>query len=533
LKAIIDISSSPTDAQKYHSRMGTGVEFLSKGAFSKRRILDSIRKLRQANVEDLYFFCTSRHNQYNLLALKLIALASGARRVFLSDSRGDTELSPRSRFFPYELPSVIAALLYGFVVVITLPVLYLMAALCVLCGLAPRRARIGKDKRLCYLRTDFWFDIQAGGSLTHTRGFINAGIDLGYKVDVLSVDPLTHYALKTKVMLIKPSRLLQYLPVQFAQLDYNFRLLIRSWAYLRHQRPNVFYQRISENNFAGVLLALVWRAPLVLEFNASSAWESRHWQRSRLWWFESLLEWLNLRGAYRIAVVSAELRRALLESALPQDKIIVNPNGVDPIQFSNAVEPSPLAELSPVGTKWIGFAGIFAQWHGVLTLARSVKHVVQMRPNARFLIVGDGVLKEEMLRIVREDQVESHVKFTGLLKPEDVPKFLNICEVLLSPHEDMANGATFFGSPTKIFEYMAMGKGIVASRVGQLGELLVDGRDALLVEPGNVKQLAENIVQLLEHPELCHELGRQARAKVLAEYTWDQNFCRIASSLGR
>ena len=91
--------------------------------------------------------------------------------------------------------------------------------------------------------------------MTHTRGFINAGIDLGYKVDVLSVDPLTHYALKTKVMLIKPSRLLQYLPVQFAQLDYNFRLLIRSWAYLRHQRPNVFYQRISENNFAGVLLA--------------------------------------------------------------------------------------------------------------------------------------------------------------------------------------------------------------------------------------------------------------------------------------
>jgi glycosyltransferase involved in cell wall biosynthesis len=71
---------------------------------------------------------------------------------------------------------------------------------------------------------------------------------------------------------------------------------------------------------------------------------------------------------------------------------------------------------------------------------------------------------------------------------------LDACDILVSPHIPLADGSDFFGSPTKIFEYMAMGKGIVASRLGQIGEVRGMMRRAL-VEPGNVPELARAIVE--------------------------------------
>ena len=66
----------------------------------------------------------------------------------------------------------------------------------------------------------------------------------------------------------------------------------------------------------------------------------------------------------------------------------------------------------------------------------------------------------------------------------------------------LEDGSEFFGSPTKLFEYMAMGKGIVASRLGQIGDVLSDEETALLIEPGNARQLADAILRLSDSREL-------------------------------
>ena len=72
-----------------------------------------------------------------------------------------------------------------------------------------------------------------------------------------------------------------------------------------------------------------------------------------------------------------------------------------------------------------------------------------------------------------------------------------------------------------------MGKGIVASNLAQIGEILQDGQSAVLTEPGNVKEIIEGVLQLAESPELRQKLGQQAYADVVKEYTWDKNAARV------
>ena len=101
------------------------------------------------------------------------------------------------------------------------------------------------------------------------------------------------------------------------------------------------------------------------------------------------------------------------------------------------------------------------------------------------------------------------------------------CDFLLSPHVPLEDGSDFFGSPTKLFEYMAMGKAIVASRLGQIGEVLSDEETALLVEPGNVPQLAEAIVRMANSAELRQRLGAAARMAAIERHTWKRNAQRV------
>jgi glycosyltransferase involved in cell wall biosynthesis len=87
----------------------------------------------------------------------------------------------------------------------------------------------------------------------------------------------------------------------------------------------------------------------------------------------------------------------------------------------------------------------------------------------------------------------------------------------------MPDGSKFFGSPTKLFEYMAMGKGIVASRLDQLAEVLEHERTALLVTPGNAEELAEAILWLALNPKAREALGSAARRAAVERHCWSHN----------
>jgi glycosyltransferase involved in cell wall biosynthesis len=239
-------------------------------------------------------------------------------------------------------------------------------------------------------------------------------------------------------------------------------------------------------------------------------------------------ERLNLLAAARIFVVSEVERRNLEARGVAAEKIVVNPNGVDVELFRPGIGGA--ASRRDLGIKETdlvaGFVGTFGPWHGVVELAHAIKMLPAELP-VRFLIVGSGSLHGEVERLLRAEVESGKVIFTGAVAHERVPALLDACDILIAPHVPLADGSDFFGSPTKIFEYMAMGKAIVASRLGQIGEVLSDEETALLVEPGNIKELASALVRVVETPELRARLGPNAREAAVKNHTWGHNARRV------
>jgi glycosyltransferase involved in cell wall biosynthesis len=236
----------------------------------------------------------------------------------------------------------------------------------------------------------------------------------------------------------------------------------------------------------------------------------------------------NLRAAARIFVVSEVEQRNLLRAGVAAEKIVVNPNGVDAERFRPQIGGERVrAELGIERDETlVGFVGSFGPWHGVLALAEAIK-LMPPRARVRFLLVGSGSLREEVENSLRAAGARERAIFTGAVSHERVPALLDACDVLASPHVPLADGSEFFGSPTKLFEYMAMGKAIVASRLGQIGEVLADEETALLVEPGDAHELSEAILRLMEADDLRLSLGAAARREAIARHTWEHNARRV------
>ena len=297
---------------------------------------------------------------------------------------------------------------------------------------------------------------------------------------------------------------------------------------LKREPVDFIYQRYGRFTWAGVEASLQTGAPLFLEYNGSEVWIGKHWDMSGMIPLLERFERLNLEAAARIFVVSEVERQNLLRAKIPDEKIIVNPNGVDTETFrpaaggSDARRELGLSEHETVA----GFVGTFGPWHGVLTLAQAIASMPD-DPKVRFLLIGAGRFRDEVEQIIRDAGKERQVIFAGHVDHQRVPALLDACDILLSPHVPLEDGSDFFGSPTKLFEYMAMGKGIVASRLGQIGDVLVDEENALLVEPGNVSELTNAIVRLTNSAELRERLGSAARAAAVERHTWKQNAQRV------
>jgi glycosyltransferase involved in cell wall biosynthesis len=108
---------------------------------------------------------------------------------------------------------------------------------------------------------------------------------------------------------------------------------------------------------------------------------------------------------------------------------------------------------------------------------------------------------------------------------------LAACDILVSPQVRNKDGTPFFGSPTKLFEYMAMGKAIAASNLDQMGEILQHEKTALLYEPGDTEALQRVLVRLMTDKDLCRTLGENAHQEVLQKYTWRLHTQKIIEAL--
>jgi glycosyltransferase involved in cell wall biosynthesis len=384
-----------------------------------------------------------------------------------------------------------------------------------------------RPDRILYLRTQLWLGLSGGGSVAHTAGVIGGLRQLGAAVMPVASDRLPGVDAATRV--VPPEVWFDGSARELEDLAYNVPFLLAAWRAARTFRPTAIYQRHSTFNVTGAVLARLLRVPLVLEYNSSEVWKGRYWGGLRLERAALHVERINLGAADRVVVVSRVLRDELINSDVPEDRIVVNPNGVDPSLFRPDLSGDAVrARLGLKSNLAIGFSGTFGAWHGIPTLAAAIPMVLAARPDVRWLVIGDGPLRSILDDAVRGDE---RVVRPGMLPHAEMPSYLAACDILVSPHGRQADGGEFFGSPTKLYEYMATGRPIVASRLGQIAEVLEDDVSALLVPPDEPAALADAIVRLVDDACLRTRLGRGARQAAEQRHTWRQNAARVLDAL--
>ena len=152
-----------------------------------------------------------------------------------------------------------------------------------------------------------------------------------------------------------------------------------------------------------------------------------------------------------------------------------------------------------------------------------------------------------MRKLLNDELGAPFVTLAGTRPQVETPRTLAASDILLSPHVPNPDGTPFFGSPTKLFEYMAMRKPIVASDLDQVGWVLKGWRPgeeppakgapgrtraAVLVEPGDVESLIAGLRRAIELPLAEREaLGAEARRLVLEAFTWDRNVAAVLARL--
>ncbi len=304
-------------------------------------------------------------------------------------------------------------------------------------------------------------------------------------------------------------------------------------------QAGALYQRHGRFVVAGVLLSLLSRLPFILEYNGSEDWFADHWDPARFRTWLRLAEDISLARAHLIVVVSEALRQELLQRGVSEDRILLNPNGVDPATFQPGRGGQEVRKQLGVSASDIvvSFVGTFHYFHGTKVLEQAILRILQASPTGtvvdrlRFILVGDGLLQPEM-REQLQQYIGRQVIFTGLIPHSQIVAYLDAADILVSPHVPMPDGRPFIGSPTKLFEYMAMGKGIIASNLDQLSSVLKHGSNAWLIEPGNASELASAIILLSQNSDLRNRMGENARACALANHTWQQNAQRVLASVG-
>lgn len=285
---------------------------------------------------------------------------------------------------------------------------------------------------------------------------------------------------------------------------------------------DIIHSRLALFDVSARLISQALGLPLVVEANAPLLEESKRYypgiyKQNSIEFAENAMGYV-LGGASHTIAVSNVLAGYLKDTyKLSSSNLTVIPNAADPIAL-DAEAASRLRSEIKVGTDpLVVFLGALQPWHGVDELLRSFDRVLTRHPRAKLLIVGTGRRFDEYEQSASRLGVSDSVRFTGAVTHEQAQAFLSLADVAVAPYPELS--FEFYFSPLKIFEYMAAGKPIVASRIGQIAETIDDEVDGLLVEPGNEQELATKIIRLIENPDLRTLLGKNAQKKA-RNNTW-------------
>ncbi|HEX9652994.1 MAG TPA: glycosyltransferase, partial [bacterium] len=308
---------------------------------------------------------------------------------------------------------------------------------------------------------------------------------------------------------------------ELRNLFYNSTLYQRARDYLLLDHVNLIYERYTLFSFAGIRLARELGVPHILEVNAPLAYEQEKMRGLEMKALAQLTERQILCESDQVIVVSRALKEYAEACGVPSSRVYILPNAINRQLFDPANSGAQVREQYGFnGKRVVGFVGSLKPWHGTRTLFQAFQQLHSHDKNTHLLIVGDGPEREDLETYVQANSLNSAITFSGNVSHENIPHYIAAMDVTVAPYVPNEN---FYYSPIKIFEYMAMGKPVIAAKIGQVEEVITDGRTGVLFEPGNVSELCSTLGNLLHDPRLCKRLGKEACAWVSEERTWENN----------
>jgi glycosyltransferase involved in cell wall biosynthesis len=210
-----------------------------------------------------------------------------------------------------------------------------------------------------------------------------------------------------------------------------------------------------------------------------------------------------------VIAISKAIADGLVAAGIDSARIRTIPSGIDTRRFDRLPPRSRSCEAIPV----VGTAAVLEQRKGHRFLLEAAARLKNRGHRIKYFLAGDGSLRNELDASAQKLSLKDDVSFLGFVS--DTPAFLSKIDVFVLP-------SLYEGLGVAVLEAMAAGKAVVATRVGGLAELIVDGLTGLLVYPGDVEGLASAIAKLVDDPSLAQEMGNKGAERVREHFTLEQ-----------
>ncbi len=306
-------------------------------------------------------------------------------------------------------------------------------------------------------------------------------------------------------------------------LEFGYSLLAyrRLEAACAEFRPDVLYERANLFLLAGLWLKRRRRVPMFLEVNAPLFEERRRYDGLSLKSFARWTERTAWRGADRVLPVTRVLAADVLAAGVPEERIAVIPNGINRGRFLRTIDSADAkAGLGFADRIVLGFTGFVRSWHGLDTVIDLIARADD--PRLLLYIVGDGPGRAELEAHAGRLGVGHRLRFAGLVARDSVADHVAAFDIALQP------SVTPYASPLKLFEYLALGRPVVAPASANILEILEDGKTALLFTPGDTASFGERIERLCADAALREQIGAAGRRLIEErDLTWDGNAARL------
>ncbi len=365
------------------------------------------------------------------------------------------------------------------------------------------------------------------GQITHIEEMVEALRGMGHEVRI--VGPEVHRGDSGKGG--SPGwvgKLKAHMPTglyEIAEAAYSLVAYRRLMRAIRSFSPDVIYERYALFQPAGVWASRRTAVPLLLEVNAPYAIARRKYGVMALGGFADRVERFTFRGATRVFPVTQVLADMLVGMGVQQERMRVVPNGINPKDFAQVpTTEDAKAGFGLQGRMVIGFIGFVREWD---RLDRIVSWLAKRPLNdpAMLLVVGDGPVRTQLESQAQSLGIAHKLKFTGVVPRSQVPAAAAAFDIALQ------TALVPYASPLCLFEYMALGKAILAPDQANHHEVLVGGIDSALYDPEDSGGIERGLDTLSSDPALRARLGTAAqRALQDRQYLWSGNAKRVTES---